>query len=74
MRFQSVNLVSWHGLDKDLPKLRKFSQILIMREPLVATGWKLGILCLQINLFVGLLVGFLVAMVVRVPTVDFTVG
>ncbi len=57
MRFKSVNLVSWLGLDRDLPKLRKFSRILILREPLVTTGWKLGILCLQINLFVGLLVG-----------------
>jgi hypothetical protein len=36
--------VSWLGLDRDLPKLRKFSRILILREPLVATGWKLGIL------------------------------
>ncbi len=34
MQFQSVNLVSWLGLDRDLPKLRKFSQILILREPL----------------------------------------
>jgi hypothetical protein len=35
VRFQSVNLVSWLGLDRDLPKLRKFSRILILREPLV---------------------------------------
>ncbi len=66
--------MSWLRLDIDLPKLRKFSQILIMREPLVATGWKLGISCLQINLFVGLLVEFPVAMVVRDAMVDFTVG
>ncbi len=66
--------MSWLGLDRDLPKLRKFSQILILREPLVATGCKLGILCLQINLFVGLLAGFSVAMVVRDAMVDFTVG
>ncbi len=74
MRFQSVNRVSWLGLGRDLLKLRKFSRILILREPLVATVWKLGISCLQINLFVGLLVGFPVAMVVRVAMVDFTVG
>ena len=65
--------MSWHRLDRDLPKLRKFSQILILREPLVATGWKLGISCLQINLFVGLLVDFPVAMVVKDAMVDFTV-
>ncbi len=66
--------MSWLGLDRDLLKLRKFSQILILREPLVATGWKLGISCLQINLFVGILVNFPVAMVVRDAMVDFTVG
>ena len=47
MQFRSVNLVSWLGLNRDLPKLRKFSRILILREPLVATSWKLGISCLQ---------------------------
>ena len=66
--------MSWLGLDRDLPKLRKFSRILILREPLVATGWKLGILCLQIKLFVGLLVGFPVTMVGRVAMVGFMVG
>jgi hypothetical protein len=74
VQFRSVNLVSWLGLDRDLPKLREFSQIFILREPLVATSWKLGILCLQINLFVGLLVYYPVAMDVRDAMVDFTVG
>ncbi len=27
--------MSWLGLDRDLPKLNKFSRILILREPLV---------------------------------------
>ncbi len=35
---------------------------------------EVGMLCLQINLFVGLLVGFPVAMVVRVEMVDFMMG
>ncbi len=30
-----INIVSWLGLDRDLPKLDKFSRILILREPLV---------------------------------------
>ena len=47
---------------------------MILREQLVATGWKSGILFLQINVFVGLLVDFPVAMVVRDTMADFTVG
>ncbi len=35
VQFRSVNLVSWLGLNRDLPKLDKFSQILILMEPLV---------------------------------------
>ena len=66
--------MSWLELDRDLPKLRKFSPILILRELLGATSWKLEILCPQISLFVGLPVDFPVAMVVRVLMVSFMVG
>ena len=74
MRSQSVNLVSWLGLNIDLPKLIEFSRILILRELLVSISWRLGILCPQISLFVGLLVDFLVAMVMRIQIVGFMVG
>ena len=66
--------MSWLGLNRDLPKSRKFSQILILRELLVAISWKLEILCPQISLFVGFLEDFPVAMVVRVLMVGFMVG
>jgi hypothetical protein len=35
VQFRSVNHVSWLRLDRDLPKLNKFSRILILRESLV---------------------------------------
>ena len=62
------------GLDRDLPKLRKLSRILILRELLVAISWKLEILCPKISLCVGLPVDFPVAMVVRVLMVGFMMG
>ena len=47
---------------------------MILRELLVAMSWKFEILCPQISLFVGLLVDFPVAMVVRIQIISFKVG
>jgi hypothetical protein len=56
------------------PKVKKVQSNLDSKGAISCNQLEVGDLCLQINLFVGLLVDFPVAMVVRVTMVDFTVG
>ena len=65
--------MSWLGLDRDLPKLREFKQILTLRELSVVISWKLEIVSPPISLFEGLLVNFPVVTVEKGLIADFMV-